>query len=70
MDSVEVQDRDAAELSTAIGIWERIGALPNLGRARAERGLITRDAAETDAALGLLRALGDVDYVDRFSTMM
>jgi len=68
--AIGLAHRDAAELATAIGIWERTGALPNLGRARAERGLITRDVAETDAALGLLRALGDVDYVDRFSTMM
>jgi tetratricopeptide (TPR) repeat protein len=60
--------RDADQLSAAIGIWERIGAIPNVGRARAERGLITHNRTETDEALRLLRALGDVNYVDRFST--
>ena len=58
--------RDASELSAAIAIWERVGALPNLGRARAERGLVTGDQAETDAGLALLKKLGDVNYVDRF----
>jgi len=58
--------RDASELSRAIEIWERIGVVPQLGRARAERGLINGDAAETDAGLAMLKKLGDVDYVDRF----
>jgi tetratricopeptide (TPR) repeat protein len=58
--------RDANELSRAIEIWERIGAVPQLGRARAERGLINSDAAETDAGLAMLKKLGDVEYVDRF----
>lgn len=61
--------RDAAELSTAIEIWERVGAVPNLGRARAERGLITGDAGEMEAGLRILRSLGDARYVDRFSAV-
>ena len=58
--------RDASELSLAIETWERIGVVPQLGRARAERGLINGDAAETEAGLAMLKKLGDVDYVDRF----
>jgi hypothetical protein len=57
-------------MSSALEIWERIGALPSLGRAKAERGLITGDSAETEAGLAILRRLGDVNYVDRFSTRM
>src|SRR5207253_10706427 len=38
---------------------ERRGA--QLGRAKAERGLINGDAAETDAGLAILKKLGDVD---------
>jgi len=59
--------RDASELTHAIEIWERIGVVPQLGRARAERGLLTGDAAETEAGLGILRKLGDVAYVDSFA---
>jgi tetratricopeptide (TPR) repeat protein len=66
--AIGLAHRDAGQLSAAIGIWERIGALPNLGRARAERGVLNSDRAETDAALRLLQALGDANYVDRFST--
>jgi hypothetical protein len=65
--SAGLASRDPAELSAAIGIWERAGAVPNLGRARAERGLLTGDQAETDAGLAILKKLGDVNYVDRFA---
>src|SRR2546421_78167 len=58
--------RDASELSLAIAAWERMGAVPPLGRARAERGLINGDVAETEAGLAMLKKLGDVEYVDRF----
>jgi hypothetical protein len=58
--------RDASEMSTAIEIWERCGALPQLGRGKAERGLLNGDSAETDAGLAMLKKLGDVNYVDRF----
>ncbi len=63
---IGLANRDAAELSAAIAIWQRIGALPNLGRARAERGLLTGDQAETRAGLAILKKLGDANYVDRF----
>ena len=63
---VGLANRDPAELSAAIAIWQRIGALPNLGRARAERGLLTGDQAETRAGLAILKTLGDANYVDRF----
>src|SRR3989441_2552986 len=58
--------RDASELSLAIAAWERMGAVPPLGRAKAERGLINGDVAETEAGLAMLKKLGDVEYVDRF----
>jgi hypothetical protein len=66
--SIGLSRRDASELSNAIEIWERIGAVPLIGRARAERGLVTSDNTETEAGLAILRKLGDVNYVDRFST--
>jgi class 3 adenylate cyclase/tetratricopeptide (TPR) repeat protein len=59
--------RDPSELAQAIAIWEPRGALPALGRARAERGLIRGDNAETDAGLAILKKLGDVDYLDKFA---
>ena len=57
---------DAEEMSRAIAIWERVGALTMLGRARAERGLLLHDAAETEAGLAILKKIGDGNYVDRF----
>ena len=59
--------RDETELAKAIEIWEPRGALPALGRALAERGLIRGDGAETDAGLAVLKKLGDVNYLDRFA---
>jgi hypothetical protein len=41
--------------------------VPHQGRARAERGLIVGDPSETQAGLAILKTLGDVNYVDRFS---
>ena len=68
--AIGLTQRDAASLSTAIEMWERAGALPNLGRARAERGLVTGDAAETEAGLAILRKVGDANYVDRFTALV
>jgi len=65
--AIGLANRDPSELSAAIAIWERIGSPPNLGRARAERALLTGDQAETDAGLAILKKLGDVNYVDRFA---
>jgi class 3 adenylate cyclase/tetratricopeptide (TPR) repeat protein len=59
--------RDATELDRALEIWDRIGAVPYQGRARAERGLIAGDPAETQAGLAILKTLGDANYVDRFA---
>jgi tetratricopeptide (TPR) repeat protein len=61
---------DAWELSQAIEIWKRVGAQPQLGRGLAEHGTLTSDSAETEAGLAILKKLGDVNYVDRFSTQM
>lgn len=66
--AIGLAHRDASQLSAAIEIWERVGALPSLGRAKAERGLVTGDSAETDAGLAILKKVGDANYVDRFST--
>jgi class 3 adenylate cyclase len=57
---------DPEEMSRAIAIWERVGGQTMLGRARAERGLLLHDAAETDAGLAILKKIGDGNYVDRF----
>jgi tetratricopeptide (TPR) repeat protein len=59
--------RDATELTKALVIWDRIGAVPHQGRAHAERGLLAGDPSETQAGLAILKALGDVNYVDRFT---
>ncbi|HLY90599.1 MAG TPA: hypothetical protein VKQ27_16580, partial [Acetobacteraceae bacterium] len=59
--------KDAQEMSNAIAIWERIGAVPLIGRAKAERGLITGEEAETESGLQILSKLGDAFYLDRFS---
>jgi class 3 adenylate cyclase/tetratricopeptide (TPR) repeat protein len=59
--------RDAGEFTAALAIWEGAGALPYIGRARAERGLINGDAAETEAGLAMLKKLGDLNYVDKFA---
>jgi class 3 adenylate cyclase/tetratricopeptide (TPR) repeat protein len=64
--AIGLAQRDPAEMSAAIATWERVGSLPNLGRARAEQGLLTGDQAETEAGLAILKKLGDVYYVDRF----
>ena len=58
--------RDPMEMTRALAIWDRIGALPHQGRARAELGLLNGDEAETNAGLTILKKLGDVNYVDRF----
>jgi class 3 adenylate cyclase/tetratricopeptide (TPR) repeat protein len=58
---------DPEEMSQAIAIWERVRAVPQLGRARAERGLLLHDANEIDAGLAILKKLGDNNYVDRFA---
>jgi hypothetical protein len=60
-------NRDPAELTAAIAVWEPVGAVPNVGRARAERGLFSGDQAETEAGVAILKKLGDVNYVDRFA---
>ena len=61
--------RDPAQLRAAISLWERMGALPNLGRGRAELGALEGDGAETESGLAILRRVGDVTYVDRFTAM-
>ena len=62
-----LNDNDAEQMTAAVEIFERLGAVPQLGRARAERGLLRHDAAEIDAGLAILKQLGDNNYVDRFA---
>jgi hypothetical protein len=64
--SIGLAHRDLGELDRSVEIWERIGALPNLGRTRAERGAVRGDAAETDAGIAILKKVGDTNYIDRF----
>lgn len=59
--------KDPGEMSAAIAIWEKAGSLPNLGRGLAKRGMLTGNAAETDSGLAVLKNVGDVNYIDRFS---
>jgi class 3 adenylate cyclase/tetratricopeptide (TPR) repeat protein len=59
--------RDPTEMTRALAIWDRVGAVPHQGRARAELGLLTGDHAETNAGLAILTKLGDANYVDRFA---
>ena len=54
-------------MSRAVEMFEKLGAVPQLGRARAERGLLIHDAGEIDAGLAILKKLGDNNYVDRFA---
>jgi hypothetical protein len=65
--AIGLAQRDPAELTAAIAIWEPVGALLNLGRARAERGILTGDQADTEAGLAILKKVGDANYLDRFS---
>ncbi|HKW73454.1 MAG TPA: hypothetical protein VJQ08_11570, partial [Candidatus Dormibacteraeota bacterium] len=62
--------KDAGEMTAAIEIWERVGAVPQLGRAKAERGLLGGDSSEIDDGLAILKKLGDRDYVDRFKVSL
>ena len=68
--SLALAHHDAGEMAQAIAIWERIGAVPQLGRGKAERGVLTGDAAETEAGLAILRRLGDAAYEDRFKVSL
>ena len=65
--AIGLAQHDPAELTLAIAIWEPVGALPNLGRALAERGQLTGDQAETEAGLAILKKVGDANFLDRFS---
>ena len=58
---------DPADMTAALETWERVGAVPLVGRGRAERGLITGNDAEIEAGLAMLKKLGDANYVDRFA---
>jgi len=62
-----LKHRDAGELSAAIAVWQPIGAMPNLGRGRAELGALSGDPDEMEAGLAILKKLGDANYLDRFS---
>jgi hypothetical protein len=58
--------RDPEELARALGIFERIGAIPYAARVRCERALLTGDEAEKTTGLRVLEALGDQAQLRRF----
>ena len=58
--------RDPAELTAAVEILDRCGAVPYAARARAERALITGDEADLDAAVAVLETVGDAEQIERF----
>lgn len=62
-----LQRNNADDMSMAMSIWERCGAITQLGRARAELGMISGNVAQVEIGLALLKEIGDVNYVDRFS---
>jgi hypothetical protein len=68
--ALALADRDAIEMSTAMEIWERIGAVPQLARGHAERGVLRGDREETEAGLSALKKLGDANYVDMFAAQL
>jgi class 3 adenylate cyclase/tetratricopeptide (TPR) repeat protein len=68
--ALAIANRDASQMSAAIEIWERLGAVPQLGRGHAERGQLLGDQAETDQGLAGLKKLGDLNYVDNFAALV
>jgi len=68
--ALAIAHRDASQMSAAIEIWERLGAVPQLGRGHAERGQLVGDQAETDQGLAALKKLGDLNYVDNFAALV
>jgi hypothetical protein len=57
--------RDAEELTAALALFERCGAVPYAARVRVERGLLRNDHAAMEAGKQVLRQLGDTDYLER-----
>ena len=58
--------RDAEQLSSALAIFERVGAVPSAARARCERGLLIGDMAELERGMRALEALGDLEQLERY----
>jgi hypothetical protein len=61
-----ISRQDPGELTRALEIFERIGAVPYAARVRCERGLLTNDRSDRTAGIQALEALGDLDQLDRF----
>ena len=68
--ALALADRDVAQMTAAIEIWERVGAVPQLGRGHAERGLLSGNQAEVELGLAALKKLGDANYVDSFAAQL
>ena len=60
-----IAERDAAELTRALAIFEGARAMPYAARVRCERALLTGDQGELEAGMRVLEALGDVDQLAR-----
>jgi len=58
---------DPADMKLALEKWENAGAIPLIGRARAELGVLTGDRGEMEAGMAILKKLGDTGYLDRFA---
>ena len=58
-------ERDAAELTRALAIFEEARAVPYVARVRCERALLTGDRRELEAGMHVLEALGDLDQLTR-----
>jgi class 3 adenylate cyclase len=58
-------DRDAAELTRALAIFEDTGAIPYAARVRCERAFLTGNQADLEGGMRVLETLGDVDQLAR-----
>lgn len=65
--AVALARHEPSQLARAVEIWRRVGAVPQLGRGLAEHGVLAGDSRETEDGLSMLKKVGDLDYVDRFS---
>ncbi len=60
-----IAERDVAELTRALAIFEEVRAVPYAARVRCERALVTGDESELEAGMRALEALGDLDQLAR-----
>jgi hypothetical protein len=56
---------DEGDLRDALAAFERMAARPYIARTRSEIGLLIGDSALTEAAIGELEAIGDLEHATR-----